>query len=148
MMRGLGLSLVLGTALLFSRPVFADHAQPGDVELAEQECGECHYYYSEKFMPAYSWKRIMDTLDNHFGEDASLDEATAQRILSHLSQGQSTATPPHIKHVPIRVTNMTWWRRAHGTKFIEKAAQDKITLSNCANCHGLWTLSPVGGSLM
>lgn len=134
--------------LILSPPAHANHAQPGNMELTEKECGACHYYYSPKFMPAYSWKLIVDTLSDHFGDDASLDEASTQRILAYLTQGRSTVPPANLKKIPIHITNMVWWRRAHGTKFIEKAAQDKITLSNCANCHGLWKLSPVGGGLM
>jgi len=44
------------------------------------ECGSCHTAYAPGLLPARSWDRMMNELDRHFGEDASLDAGQAARI--------------------------------------------------------------------
>jgi len=48
------------------------------------ECGSCHTSYAPGLLPARSWDRMMTTLDRHFGEDASLDEATRAALTREL----------------------------------------------------------------
>ena len=49
------------------------------------ECGSCHLAFSPAMLPASSWKRMMGELQNHFGEDASVDAATAATIEAYLT---------------------------------------------------------------
>ncbi|MDD3343356.1 MAG: cytochrome b/b6 domain-containing protein, partial [Sulfurospirillaceae bacterium] len=41
-----------------------------------KECISCHTLYPPFLLPERSWVAMMQTLDNHFGDDASLDAAT------------------------------------------------------------------------
>lgn len=49
-----------------------------------KECGSCHTAYAPGLLPARSWQKMMNELDNHFGEDASLDEPERLAILRML----------------------------------------------------------------
>ena len=53
-------------------------------ELTENECGARHFAYPAAMLPTTSWRKIMETLENHFGEDASLDTQTMQAITTYL----------------------------------------------------------------
>lgn len=101
-----------------------------DAEITEKECGACHYAYARDWLPAYSWKQIVDHLDDHFGENATLDDKTRQRILTYLVAQRPT-------DIPIRVTETDWWKTAHGGgASIETYAEAKgFKVSNCEKCH-------------
>lgn len=53
-------------------------------KLYVEECGACHTAYAPGFLPARSWMRMMGELENHFGDDASLEEPQRMAILRHL----------------------------------------------------------------
>lgn len=102
--------------------------QLSDQELARRECGDCHFFYSREFLPAYSWQKILDNLDDHFGENASIDAPVRKHILAYLAGGRSL-------EVPVRITEQDWWKRAHGSGFKAYAAQNNILVSDCGKCH-------------
>jgi hypothetical protein len=56
---------------------FADSRMLAQDLLFRAECGSCHLAYPPGLLPAASWQRIMIRLEGHFGDDASLDPATA-----------------------------------------------------------------------
>ena len=75
--------LALSTAgLVFTR------AQAGDDEYFApvtdpatlSECGSCHLAFPPSMLPAASWTRMMAELQDHFGDDASLDADTTAAI--------------------------------------------------------------------
>jgi len=99
-----------------------------DQELTLQECGACHFPYPGKYLPAYSWKKIIDNLSNHFGGDASLDKESRRRILKYMAAGRSL-------EIPIRITKSAWWKRIHGRAVKAMAAKGHIVVSNCGKCH-------------
>lgn len=47
-------------------------------------CGDCHFAYQGGLLVAEDWMRILDTLDAHFGEDASLPAPVASEVNSYL----------------------------------------------------------------
>ncbi len=51
------------------------------------ECAECHLLYRPQMLPAKSWSIMMNNLDDHFGEDASLMPETLKEITDY-----------HIRH--------------------------------------------------
>ena len=60
---------------------FAAHAddlrQLRDAPPAFQaECGSCHVAFPPQLMIADDWRRVMRSLDKHYGDNASLDEKT------------------------------------------------------------------------
>ena len=52
---------------------------PGADSSYTQDCGTCHLAYPPGLLPARSWNRILDTLDDHFGENAELPAADRER---------------------------------------------------------------------
>src|SRR5512139_4151804 len=57
----------------------------------QQECASCHIAYAPSFLPKASWRKIMGGLDQHFGENASLDPATQADILKFLEANAADA---------------------------------------------------------
>ena len=50
----------------------------------QTECGGCHLAYPAWLLPATAWERIMGSLADHFGDDASLDPTTVLDISAYL----------------------------------------------------------------
>ncbi len=48
------------------------------------ECGDCHVVFPAYLLPAQSWRIIMDTTDDHFGDELDLDEEDARTIRDYL----------------------------------------------------------------
>src|SRR3990172_1957361 len=62
----------------------ASSAQRVSLPLYQMECGSCHVAYSPGHLPETSWRTIMNNLDRHYGEDASIDATTAKTITDSL----------------------------------------------------------------
>lgn len=111
-----------------------------ELKIYNEECGSCHLAYPPGLLPAASWKRMMGTLDKHYGDDASLDAAAVQQIGTWLQTHagtykkvrQSTGTPPDD-----RITRSAWFEREHrelDTPKVWKHAAVK-SAANCMACH-------------
>ncbi|MBK1837469.1 diheme cytochrome c [Azospirillum sp. YIM B02556] len=95
-----------------------------------KECGECHMAFQPGLLPAPSWTRIMDGLQDHFGETASLPADTAAAIRQYLTQAAGSGDGRLI-----RITEQRWWLRKHDFEpsiWTRKAVGAK---SNCEACH-------------
>lgn len=106
--------------------------------LTLQECSACHMAYHPSFLPQRSWKKIMQTLDNHFGEDASLDEAT-RKVIEDFMVANS---PQNVRRVsadqtPLRISELPWFQWEHGRRLRNRAKSDPNigSISNCTGCH-------------
>ncbi len=108
-----------------------------------KECSACHVLYVPRLLPAASWTLIMNGLDKHFGENASLDTDVATNILSYLaansadSRGGSVYQGISADKAPLRITTTFWWERIHGRmvqrgRFNRPGVKSK---SNCIACH-------------
>ncbi|HYN77067.1 MAG TPA: cytochrome C, partial [Lamprocystis sp. (in: g-proteobacteria)] len=53
------------------------------------ECGGCHLAYPPGLLSAGAWGQVMGTLDNHYGDDASLAPAVVDELQTYL-QGNAT----------------------------------------------------------
>ena len=53
------------------------------------ECGSCHITYPPYLLPKRSWVTMMGDLENHFGDDASVDEETNFSILTFLKNNSA-----------------------------------------------------------
>jgi cytochrome b len=54
-------------------------------QIYQAECGACHWPYHPSLLPRSSWTLIMNGLDDHFGEDATLPPEQAREIATYLS---------------------------------------------------------------
>lgn len=139
------LAVILFGALI-SLPVFADDGNAPLItdQLTKSECSACHFTYPASMLPEVSWKRIMGSLEDHFGEDASLDAQTTQHITKYLVAQAGDIELWSSKFVrgldkqnpPIRITETKYWIRQHPAISEEKLQSGLAGLkANCAVCH-------------
>ncbi|WP_066343167.1 diheme cytochrome c [Azohydromonas lata] len=102
-----------------------------------QECGACHTAYPPGLLPAASWQRLMTGLDQHFGTDASLDEATVKQLATWLQANAGTYKRVRSEAPPQdRITQSAWFKREH--RGIDAAVWSHASVrsaANCAACH-------------
>ncbi len=114
-------------------------------ELWQGECGgSCHNAFHPTLLPGPSWVRVMAGLDDHFGDDASLDPGDAYEILKFLlanSAERSTSEASQkilwsLKSVPLKVTDTPYWKKKHSKIKAEVYEREEVSSpSNCAGCH-------------
>jgi len=112
--------------------------------LTQEECSACHMAFPAPFLPKRSWHKIMGTLDDHFGEDASLDEAATKQIQLWLEanaadtdkQNRWIMSGVKSTETPLRITEMPWWKRQHNSWEVSAAAFKRVgSKANCVACH-------------
>ena len=59
--------------------------------LTMEECSACHFAFPAPMLPSSSWTHMMNTLESHFGEDASLDEESIAEITHYLGAETGSA---------------------------------------------------------
>jgi hypothetical protein len=107
----------------------------------KDECGSCHVPYPPNLLPAGGftsggWRPIMRDLRNHYGDDATLDEATRQKIEQYLVQNAAHSDRRvRTRSEPPRVTTTLWFHRNHGT--VKSSFGDPAVggAANCNACH-------------
>ena len=113
----------------------------------EKECGSCHFPYQAGWLPERSWRAVMASLANHFGENAELKVGQRQEVLSYLianSADKANSLRSHeimevIKpnETPTSITKVLYVGGIHGG-FLDpnfKGKPQVKTLANCATCH-------------
>ncbi len=114
--------------------------------VVKEECGSCHLSFAPSMLPASSWKRLMADLKNHFGDDASVDAATAAKITDYLVANAADATGQRysskllrgvsVVNAPLRITELPKWVSEHRkVPAWEWKHKDVRTKANCAGCH-------------
>ncbi|MBU1883863.1 diheme cytochrome c [bacterium] len=115
--------------------------------LYQKECGSCHMAYQPEFLPKRSWSKMMDTLDNHFETDATLDVNDHKTILTYLTSnaGDSKYTTKHFSKMsnsvprdeaPLRISQTPYFMKEHRgipKRLIEQ--KEVKSIANCAACH-------------
>lgn len=133
-------ALVVGLA---SRPALGVPTAVLDPTYVE-ECGACHKPFHPSLAPAATWLAVMDGLASHFGEDASLDPATAGKIrdwlLANAAETADTRAANRLQRRdaadPLAITATPFWRRAHASISDSVFAAKAIgARSNCGACH-------------
>lgn len=111
-----------------------------------EECGSCHMAFPAAMLPARSWSQMMGSLDQHFGDDASVDAETAARIerylVWHAADGQGARYAGKLLRgvaadaAPQRITELPKWVREHREVSRAEWADPKVgSKANCAACH-------------
>ncbi len=112
-----------------------------------KECGSCHTAYAPGLLPARSWQKMMNELEDHFGEDASLDEPERLAILRWLTD--YAADGPHATNLmrriatsiprgeaPQRITETRLFTHQHDEVPAHIWKRARIgSKSNCGACH-------------
>lgn len=112
----------------------------------QAECSACHLAYHPGLLPERSWHRIMAGLDQHFGENASLDAATAADIDRFLAANAADRSDHRRSRriagsitpgaAPLRISDTPWFVREHREIAAATWRRPKIgSPANCAACH-------------
>lgn len=144
----LGLLAVGFSALIFSRAQAggSHYYPPVSDPVVKEECGSCHLAFPASMLPAFSWQRMMNELDNHFGDNAAVDPAIAKKITTYLvANAGDTSRQVHggklLRGVdpagaPQRITALPKWVREHRkVPDWEWRHKDVRSKANCAACH-------------
>jgi hypothetical protein len=102
--------------------------------------------YPPGLLPERSWRRLMDELDRHFGQNASVDAAAAKAILGYLvensaERGTSRRSARFLGAVPanttpLRITENARFVREHREIPPETWKLPKVgSPANCNACH-------------
>ena len=155
-LRGIGVLATVGiiSLLAFSLPSGGEARGDGGNDMMprlthkawQQECASCHLAYSPALLPRASWRRVMGGLEQHFGENASLDPATQADILRFLEanaadsgrsrMGDKVMQRMGTKATPLRITETTWFVRKHDEVPRTTWARKSVgSAANCAACH-------------
>ncbi|MBI5070485.1 MAG: diheme cytochrome c [Deltaproteobacteria bacterium] len=135
--RGEGRSRSGGAAPLLTSPAAA---------LYVKECGSCHLAYPPGMLPAASWRRTMEGLERHFGQNAELDpqaqaELTTYLVDSAAESGSDRKSRKILSSLgggaPLRVSETPYFQRKHREVAAGVIARPTIkTWANCGACHG------------
>lgn len=113
----------------------------------EKECGSCHFPYQAAWLPERSWRRLMSSLGQHFGDNAELKVSDRDAVLAYLVAGAADRTtsqrafevmdviPPG--ETPTSITRVLYVGGIHGG-FLDPAFRGKPevkTLAQCPVCH-------------
>jgi len=119
--------------------------RPVDDKLVLEECGACHMAFQPQMLPKRSWEKIMATLPNHFGEDASLNAEKSRHILTyHLENASDSGwwSGKFLRGVkdswtPMRITEIPYWIHEHNEEVPAHVWNDPRVKSkaNCLACH-------------
>lgn len=111
------------------------------------ECAEsCHGPLHPTLLPSESWKMIITGLDDHFGEDASIDAEAEEDIRAFLMKNSAEHSTTEASQkilwslvegeVPLRVTETRYWKNKHSKikadVFSRKGVVSRV---NCGGCH-------------
>ncbi|MCB1377961.1 MAG: diheme cytochrome c [Alphaproteobacteria bacterium] len=142
MKRMIFLGLTLAALAL---PAFADgdRLPPVKHEATMKECSACHMAFQPQLLPARSWETLMGKLDDHFGENAQLDDAVAADITAYLvanaadAGGRKSNILQGIKssETPLRITETPWWIRKHRGEVSDASFKRAGSKANCIACH-------------
>jgi cytochrome b len=112
----------------------------------KKECGSCHMAFPPNALPEKSWKIMMADLQDHFGDDASIEESARIEIEDFLvrNSAERSLEEASIKFIrsigkddpPRRITDIRYWKEKHGS--IRKDLYQRETIKskiNCVACH-------------
>ena len=113
-----------------------------------EKCSKCHKHYPPFMLPQASWEKMIEGLDNHFGERITENNITKSEqisikeyLISHSAE-YSTHKLAYKTLVslgemrPLSITKSPYWRKSHAhlppELFKSTVVKDK---SNCFACH-------------
>jgi len=103
------------------------------------ECISCHTLYPPHLLSSSSWSNIMDDLENHFGDDASLDEEDTKKIKDYLvkNSAEFSSKESAFKMLisdtnNLGITKSNYWKQTHS--FLDKKYQKENEIKNISNC--------------
>jgi len=122
-----------------------DHLKPVTNQTYKETCGECHFAYQPELLPSASWLKIMNQLDDHFGEEIEAEPDTIKTVSDYMktngAEASSADMPVKImrslgSRAPIRITEIPYIRRKHHKLDPAVFKRESVgSLANCPACH-------------
>jgi len=118
--------------------------------LYKEECASCHFGYQAGLLPKRSWEKLMEPkeLENHFGDDASVDEKTRLTLLSYLTKNAADSKGNRSRlskkldskisrySTPIAISETRYFKREHDEIPRRLIVQEDVkSIANCVACH-------------
>jgi Dihaem cytochrome c len=129
-------SFITAGVAWFAGASAAEPAGMSDQQVWHEECGGCHIAYPARFLPQASWDEIMRSLNEHFGADASLDEATAAGIRRYLASAARPHSRPQPNPPDQRITKTRWFMHEHDEISPARWRSPQVrSAANCGACH-------------
>ena len=110
----------------------------------QQECAACHIAYPPGMLPATSWQHVMNTLDQHYGSDASLDAASVREIGTWLQTHAGTYKRVSEAPPQNRITQSAWFLRKHNAREVAPEVWKRAAVGSAANCAACHTQAAQG----
>ncbi len=105
-------------------------------------CGSCHFSYQAGLMHGISWEKMINNLDDHFGQPVKLTEVeirTMRRYLldnsaGHVNDEISIKILQSLNYnpVPLRITKTPFFINKHNP---EHNKLNRDSMGQCDNCH-------------
>lgn len=108
-------------------------------------CGECHFAYQPWLLPAASWQKLVDGLDDHFGSAVVVTAAQKQSLRGYLTQNASDQSSDKRGRkmlrglngqTPLRITETPCFTRKHSGLSAAVFKRPSVGgAGNCPACH-------------
>jgi Dihaem cytochrome c len=143
----IGVVLLLVTVVTTAPAAGDERVPPVTDPVVTQECGSCHLAFPPQFLPQRSWQKLVETLADHFGENASLGEAERQAVLDYLlvhaadgpkagRAGRKFGQGIAAGQTPLRITETPWWVQEHREVRADRWQSPTVkSKANCLACH-------------
>ena len=143
------LSLPIAIVVILANAISAsadDRFPPVTNDSMLNECTDCHIAYQPQMLPQRSWRKILNGITDHFGEELEVSKETQQEILVYLldnaadrskrREAQKFLRGISPESVPIRITETPRWRKKH-EELPSRFWKDKRVESegDCSACH-------------
>ena len=132
------LALLLAAGMAATAHADQEGARVVPLPKYQQECGACHLAYPPGMLPLASWQRLMGSLKQHYGTDASLDDASVREISQWLQAHAGTSKRVSDAPPEDRITKSAWFLREHRADEVPPAVWKRASVgspANCAACH-------------
>ena len=112
-----------------------------------EECGSCHMTYPPGLLPERSWNKLMNGLEDHFGDNAELDADVQTQVTQYLANNSADKSDYRrsrkimrtlsFNAAPLRITEVAYIRREHNEipAMMINNNKEVGSLSNCTACH-------------
>lgn len=134
-------ALLLAGAAGIGSGIADEHERVAPVKdaLVAKECSACHMLYPAGLLPAPAWQKLMVGLKNHFGDNAELDADATAKITAYLVANAERSSAKATGDEPIRITEMSWFKRKHEKRGRISAETLKRrgakSAADCKACH-------------
>ncbi|PHS78617.1 MAG: hypothetical protein COB59_06115 [Rhodospirillaceae bacterium] len=140
-------TFILAAAILFSASLFNTSTVQAETfpvikdQTVLTECTECHMAFPPETLSTVAWTKIINGLEDHYGEDASLDAATTAIILDyHLKNANDVtntraANKWRMSFPVMRIIDASRFIKKHKGCEAAWVHKDVGSKANCLSCH-------------